>query len=101
MVRFFLLKAKVDIIVVFIHWGRELLYKPLPYQLQIKKHLVSLGVHIIISSHPHVLAPHCMMQNKTLVAYSLGNFLFPPMRPVGGNFPVMLVVLLFFLRSIL
>lgn len=81
-------KAKVDVIVVVIHWGRELLHKPLPYQIQIKNHLVSLGVDVIIGSHPHVLEPHCKMQKGTLVAYSLGNFLFPPMRPVGGNSPV-------------
>ena len=60
---------------------------------------MSLGVHVIVSSHPHVLAPHCMMHNKTFVAYSLGNFLFPPMRPVGGNLPVMLVFS--FLRPVL
>ena len=83
------LKAKVDIIVVFMHWGRELLLGPLPYQLHITEHLMSLGVHAIIGSHPHVLQPHWITKDNKLVAYSLGNFLFPPIRPVGGNTPVM------------
>ena len=48
---------------------------------------MSLGVQVIIGSHPHVLEPHCL-KNKTLVAYSLGNFVLPPMRVVGGNSPV-------------
>ena len=78
----------MDIIVVFMHWGRELLFKLLKYQLDIRKHLMSLGVQVIIGSHPHVLELHCWMDDKTLVAYSLGNFLFLPMRPLGGNDPV-------------
>ena len=80
----------MDIIVVFLHWGRELLMQPLPYQLHITKHLMSLGVQVIIGSHPHMLQPHCIHGNKT-VAYSLGNFLFPPSRTLGGNLPVMCV----------
>ena len=70
------------------HWGKELSLQPRPYQLHITKHLVSLGVQVIIGSHPHVLQPHCIHGNK-LVAYSLGNFLFPPSRTPGGNNPVM------------
>ncbi|XP_078372089.1 capsule biosynthesis protein CapA-like [Oculina patagonica] len=78
--------ANVDIIVVFMHWGKELLLEPLPYQLHITKHLVSLGVQVIIGSHLHVLQRHCIHGNK-FVTYSLGNFLFPPTRLLGGNDP--------------
>ena len=81
-------KAKVDIIVVFMHWGEEFTEGPLPYQLHITEHLISLGVQVIIGSHPHVLQPHWMTKDNKLVAYSLGNFLFPPCRPMGGNMPV-------------
>ena len=81
-------KANVDIIVVFMHWGREFLRGPLPYQLHITEHLMSLGVQVIIGAHPHVLQPHWMTKDNKLVAYSLGNFLFPPIRPIGGNMPV-------------
>ena len=77
----------MDIVVVFMHWGKELLPGPLPYQLHITKHLVSLGVQVIIGSHPHVLQPHSIHDN-TVIAYSLGNFLFPPSRLLGGNDPV-------------
>ncbi|XP_068756495.1 capsule biosynthesis protein CapA-like [Montipora capricornis] len=77
-------EAEVDIIVVVIHFGEELHSQPLPYQRRISKHLISLGVQIIIGAHPHVLQPHCL-HNNTLVAYSLGNFLFYPLRPPGGS----------------
>ena len=69
------------------HWGKELRAGPLPYQLRITKHLVSLGVQLIIGSHPHVVQPHCIHGN-TVVAYSVGNFLFHPLRILGGNDPV-------------
>ncbi|XP_027038259.1 uncharacterized protein LOC113666665 [Pocillopora damicornis] len=81
-------EAGVDIIVVYMHWGREVLLKPLDYQLHITKHLWSLGVHMIIGSHPHVLQPHWLTKDNKLVEYSLGNFLFPPLRPIGGNNPL-------------
>ncbi|KAJ7392936.1 hypothetical protein OS493_008176 [Desmophyllum pertusum] len=68
------------------HWGKEVLCEPLPYQLHITKHLESLGVHVIIGSHPHVIQRHCIHGNR-FVAYSLGNFLFPPTRLLGGNDP--------------
>ena len=48
---------------------------------------MSLGVHVIIGAHPHVLQPHCIHDNK-LVAYSLGNFLFYPNQPMSGINPV-------------
>ena len=57
------------------------------YQVHQTKHLMSLGVQVIIGAHPHVLQPHCLHGNK-LVAYSLGNFLFHPNRPMGGADPV-------------
>ncbi|XP_068716608.1 capsule biosynthesis protein CapA-like isoform X2 [Montipora foliosa] len=77
-------QAEVDIIVVVIHFGEELYSQPLPYQRRISRHLISLGVQIIIGAHPHVLQPHCL-HNNTLVAYSLGNFLFHPRRPPDGT----------------
>ncbi|XP_078378200.1 capsule biosynthesis protein CapA-like [Oculina patagonica] len=79
-------KDNVDIVVVFLHYGQERALRPLPYQHHTNKHLMSLGVEIIIGAHPHVLQPHCIMDNK-LIAYSLGNFLFYPNRPLGGNNP--------------
>ncbi|KAK2570293.1 Capsule biosynthesis protein CapA [Acropora cervicornis] len=77
-------KADVDLIAVLIHFGQELQIEPFPYQGRIVKRLISLGVQIIIGAHPHVLQPHCF-HNNTLVAYSLGNFLFHPRRTAGAS----------------
>ena len=57
------------------HWGRE--YRPRMNGLQrrIATYLTSLGVHVIIGSHPHVMQPYSY-RDKRFVAYSLGNLLF-------------------------
>lgn len=57
------------------HWGEE--NKSFPRQREIDgaKYYHSLGVDIVIGSHPHVLQPIELKYNK-LTAFSLGNFLF-------------------------
>ena len=57
------------------HLGRE--YRPRMNGLQRRtaKYLTSLGVHVIIGSHPHVMQPY-NYHNKRFVAYSLGKLLF-------------------------
>ncbi|PFX30445.1 Capsule biosynthesis protein CapA [Stylophora pistillata] len=81
------LKAKVDVIVVLMHYGEETYLRPIPYQLHINKHLMSLGVDIIIGAHPHVVQGHCVNHNK-LIEDSLGNFLFHPVPYKRGSNPV-------------
>lgn len=68
-----------ELIAVCIHWGDE--YKLLPNKSQqdIADYLCQLGVDMIIGGHPHVIQPMEMRENpisnkKTLLVYSLGNF---------------------------
>ena len=65
---------KVDVIIVSMHWGVEDTNKPTEGQRQIAEYLSSLGVNMIIGSHPHVVQPIEYIGN-TLVIYSLGNFI--------------------------
>ena len=58
------------------HWGMEYHMQPIKSEVRIAKELRSLGIHVIIGSHPHVLQPHCYHGND-VVAFSLGNFIFP------------------------
>ena len=45
-------------------------------QEEIAKYLSSLGVQLIIGTHPHVVEPiQYINDGKTLVIYSLGNFI--------------------------
>ena len=82
------LVGKVDFIIVFMHWGIENSFLVSPQQERIANELSSLGVNLIIGSHPHVVQP-IRWVNDTLVAYSVGNFLCKQdsdylMNRVGG-----------------
>ena len=67
-------RDKVDLLLVAMHWGTEYEYTPNTYQKDMAEYLESLGVDIIIGTHPHVIEPIDWI-NNTLVIYSLGNFL--------------------------
>ena len=67
-------RDKVDVLIVAMHWGVEYTHTPTNYQKDAAKYLESLGVDIIIGTHPHVIEPVEYI-NDTVVFYSLGNFL--------------------------
>ena len=67
-------RDKVDLLMVAIHWGVEYNTGVTANQKKIASYLASLGVDIVIGSHPHVIEPVEYIGN-TLVIYSLGNFI--------------------------
>lgn len=67
-------KGKVDLIIVAMHWGVEYTNNETEEQKKIASYLSSLGVNLIIGTHPHVIQPITYV-NDTLVFYSLGNFI--------------------------
>lgn len=70
------LKNQTDIQVVIMHWGLEFTFTPSEEQKEVAKFLNSLGVDIIMGSHSHSIQPIDIIgdDNKTLVYYSMGNF---------------------------
>lgn len=69
-------KGQVDIIIVAMHWGTEYSMGVSDEQVEIANYLSSLGVQLIIGTHPHVVEPvEYINDGKTLVIYSLGNFI--------------------------
>ncbi len=69
-----MVRGKVDLLLVAMHWGVEYQYSPNAYQKDMAKFLADLGVDIIIGTHPHVIQPIEWIDD-TLVIYSLGNFI--------------------------
>ena len=81
-------KKQVDVLIVQIHAGVELLDVPIPEWKDRYKELIDLGVDVIIAHHPHVVQG-IEEYNGKLIAYSLGNFYFEypanhPQWNVGG-----------------
>ncbi|MGB5847586.1 MAG: CapA family protein [Ignavibacteriaceae bacterium] len=72
---------KVDIILVYFHFGEEYQRQPNSYQKEVINNTINAGADIIIGSHPHVVQPvdYFKTNNANLdtgfVAYSLGNFI--------------------------
>ena len=66
----------VDLLIVSLHWGIEYQQVQAKEQEEIANELLRGGAHIIIGHHPHVLQPIYIFNQKNIVAYSLGNFIF-------------------------
>lgn len=64
-----------DIRIVSLHWGDEYVTRPSAEQRQLGRKLVDAGATLVLGHHPHVLQPVEQI-GRSLIAYSLGNFLF-------------------------
>lgn len=82
-------KEQSDVVLVAMHWGTENQYEPDESQLYYAQLLADLEVDVVLGSHPHVIGPMEWVKgasgHKTLVAYSLGNFLSNHAAPLPPN----------------
>ncbi|MBK8883505.1 MAG: CapA family protein [Bacteroidales bacterium] len=82
-------KAKAnnpDITILFLHWGTEYDTVPSKFQTDLANYFFSLGVDLIIGSHPHVLQKMIWSKSITggkdgIVVYSMGNFISNQRKP--------------------
>ena len=65
-----------DLVIVLLHWGRERRERPEPAQIHAAHAFIDAGADLVIGHHPHVLQG-IERYGDGLIAYSLGNFLFP------------------------
>ncbi len=66
-----------DFTVVLPHWGTEYIHYPDSSQKYWTSLMLSLGVDLVIGTHPHVVQPVEMIEDgehSMLVYYSIGNF---------------------------
>jgi poly-gamma-glutamate capsule biosynthesis protein CapA/YwtB (metallophosphatase superfamily) len=82
-------KAKADFVIVLVHWGTEY-FGTNPLQEKLAQALKEAGADVVIGAHPHVLQ-RVEWIDKTLVAYSLGNFLFDLQAPICRDSCILLV----------
>lgn len=65
-----------DLVIVLLHWGRERRERPEPAQIHAAHAFIDAGADLVIGHHPHVLQG-IERYGDGIIAYSLGNFLFP------------------------
>lgn len=82
-------REQADVVLVAMHWGTENLMEADDHQTEYAQYLADLGVDVVLGSHPHVIGPMTWLNGKdghrTLVAYSLGNFLSRHESPQPKN----------------
>jgi poly-gamma-glutamate synthesis protein (capsule biosynthesis protein) len=69
-----------QLIILLVHWGKEYSLKINNFQNKWSKIFFELGVDIVIGTHPHVIQPVKVMEDKETkrkmyIFYSLGNFI--------------------------
>ena len=69
-------RRKADVVIAIFHWGDELSDSPSHNQRALAAAAADAGADLVVGHHPHVLQGF-EMRGRTLIAYSLGNFLFP------------------------
>lgn len=72
--------AGADFTIAYLHCGTEYQKRPNRYQRRLADSLNKIGCDLILMSHPHILQRMAILTSKdslrkSLVAYSLGNFL--------------------------
>ncbi|MBQ9067753.1 MAG: CapA family protein, partial [Eggerthellaceae bacterium] len=71
-------KGVADVVLVAMHWGTEDESNPDAMEQEYAQFLADVGVDVVLGSHPHIIQPMTWLSgkdgNRTLVCYSLGNF---------------------------
>ncbi|AEE17094.1 Capsule synthesis protein, CapA [Treponema brennaborense DSM 12168] len=76
-------KEKGFFVIVNVHGGEEYVFTPSAAQKTFYTGLCDAGADVVFGSHPHVLQP-VERYGSSLIAYSLGNFVFPGMEGMRG-----------------
>jgi hypothetical protein len=69
------LRADVDVVVVYFHWGVSVSREVAEYQRIVGRAAVEAGADVVAGSHPHMIQG-VELWNDRPIFYSLGNFVF-------------------------
>jgi poly-gamma-glutamate synthesis protein (capsule biosynthesis protein) len=83
---------RADVAVCFFHWGVELHAAPNSRQQLFAAACLNAGAKLVVGAHPHVLGGVAYPATHSLVAWTLGNFVFPS-GPVTSRTAILHVAL--------
>lgn len=69
------LDQEVDVVIVLPHWGTQYTHVAEPIQSRVARRLAGAGADLVVGGHPHWVQG-LEWHDGTLVAHSLGNFVF-------------------------
>ena len=67
--------ARGETVIVYLHWGEELVACPTPRQAELSQLLAEAGADVVVGSHSHLLMGSGWL-GETYVNYGLGNFVW-------------------------
>jgi len=70
-------RRSADIVVCWFHWGVELHAEPDARQRALAAAALTAGAQVVLGAHPHVFGRVERLRRHALVAWTLGNFVFP------------------------
>lgn len=76
------LKEKCDHIIVFPHWGTELIDSPNQKDIINARRFIDSGASAVLGHHPHIIQG-IEEYGKGVIAYSLGSFIYIPEEELG------------------
>ncbi|HWI60719.1 MAG TPA: CapA family protein [Symbiobacteriaceae bacterium] len=86
-------RARADAVIVLMHWGEEMKEHPRPADADLARAMAKAGATVVAGHHPHVLQGF-EWQGQSLIAYSLGNFIFTrSTSPAGRETGILTVTL--------
>jgi poly-gamma-glutamate capsule biosynthesis protein CapA/YwtB (metallophosphatase superfamily) len=74
-------RKHADVVVCWFHWGNEKVREPNSAQIAFAEAALRGGAQLVLGAHPHVLGRVIRPTSTTLVAWTLGNFVFPAGSP--------------------
>jgi poly-gamma-glutamate capsule biosynthesis protein CapA/YwtB (metallophosphatase superfamily) len=69
------LRADVDVVVVYFHWGVSLSEEVAEYQRHVGRATIEAGADVVVGSHPHVVQGVELWMGRPIF-HSVGNFMF-------------------------
>lgn len=74
-------RLRADLVIVALHWGDEYQSASSKWQEDWVAQASAAGADLILGAHPHVVGPFEVLNHRTVIAYSLGNFIFDSRYP--------------------
>lgn len=84
-------RRRADVVAVWFHWGIERDTRPSAQQQALAAVALRAGAQVVLGAHPHVLQPIGRPAPRSVVAWSLGNFVFPAHSPLTEETGVLLL----------
>lgn len=74
-------RRRADVVLVWMHWGEELARSVNARQRLFASVALNAGAQVVLGAHSHLLQAVVRPARRVLVAWSLGNFVFPANSP--------------------